>query len=83
MCNVFNFPEYSSFNEDISNWDVSNVINMSRDPMGSEVGADYCNQRQNETQISYDLVPVSKSEIDAMESTIGGRGVKKPQKRVT
>jgi surface protein len=52
-------------------------------PVGSEVGADHCNQKQNETQISYDLVPVSKSEIDAMESTIGGRGVKKPQKRVT
>ena len=52
-------------------------------PLGSEVGADHCNQKQNETQISYDLVPVSKSEIDAMESTIGGRGVKKPQKRVT
>ena len=52
-------------------------------PVGSEVGADHCNQKQNETQISYDLVPVSKSEIDAMASTIGGHGIKKPRKRVT
>jgi hypothetical protein len=52
-------------------------------PIGSEVSADHCNQKQNQKQTSYDLVPVSKSEIDAMESTIGGRGVKKPQKRVT
>jgi surface protein len=78
---LFKFMDYALTK--VTETKTQNGSTYTNEYMDGEAGADHCNQRQNEKQISYDLVPISKSEIDAMESTIGGRGVKKPQKRVT